>query len=205
MVEINLLQGQKKAPSQVNIPVSALSGKLVLWALAGLLVVEFVIFGGLYYWRRGIVSETQDQERQIADVQSQLNSLQSELREAVLSQASLKKFSSLLDQHIYWTRVWNDLAENTLKTAVFDSIQASSENGEFILTGTVKNYTELGKLMLGLESAEGFRKVELLSASSDEEDGTVLFDIKVVIDPRLLLQTAEVSPKESGGGESGGE
>lgn len=167
-----------------------------LWVLVMLLVLEFLVLGGLYLWRRNIISQAQEKQAQIIAFDQQLNGMQEEISEALSAQLSLQSFSSLLDKHIHWTNVWDELARTTLKTAVFDSIEAASESGEFLLSGSVSDYTALGKLMLGLESSGGFQQIELISAGVATEGPGVIFEIRIIMDGSLLLETAGDSEME---------
>lgn len=186
MPEINLLQTNQSKSAFSGPSVSA-SNSFIVWVLAGLVVLELAGYGGLVWWKQSVEAETRDIEAATSEIDQSLQAQRGEITEAVQAQGRLQAFASLLDEHIYLTKLWKHLGEHTLKTAQYMTIQATLDKYTFVVSGEVANYTDLGKVILGLESADGFRSVELLSSGPGEgERVAVKFDIAVAIAPDIL-------------------
>lgn len=186
MGEINLLQPGKKSKFEVHAPAG--SGSFLLWSLIILMALELAGFGALFFMRKRVDAKTAGQQAQIAELDGKINSRRDELKAAVTDQGMLTSFSSLLDSHIRWSSVWKTLGEYTLKVVQYLNIETTAEQDKFVVSGRVSNFTEVGKLLLGLQASENFTKVELMNTKSGEAGQTgIEFQISITLKRDLLV------------------
>lgn len=161
----------------------------MIWSLAAVLCLTLAAYGVFYFLDAKVVSELASINSQIARAEQSMSSPSSEFRAAIKAQSALNELSGMLDRHVYWTNVWDELARNTLKTAQYLSISATMENSQFVLDGMVENYNQLGKLMLGLQGSSKFKDVQLVSSGPGKGEAIgVEFSIAVEYKPDLLLK-----------------
>lgn len=167
MGEINLLQPEKKP--RFRAPSVRVAGNGALWFCAILIILELGIYGGLFYWRQSVRTQVDGLQREITEIDKQIAASKDNLKLAVRDQGALSNFSDLLQKHLYWSQVLQELGKVALKTATFLSVEASSDTDKFVITGKVASYAELGKVLLGLETSENFSKVELVTSGRKAE------------------------------------
>jgi Tfp pilus assembly protein PilN len=192
MADINLLQGSSRPPSgNISMPTSATSHRSGTGLLVFLLIVvllEAAAYGGLWYYRKNTEQKIQDTETQIADVDTRIATRQAEIDTAVSAQARLVTFDRLLDDHVHWSRAWDELAAKTVTIARYVTLEADTETNQFRVTGIVFTFSDLGKLLLGLEQSEWFSDISFDRAVL-EESGGISFEITVEFNPTLLTLT----------------
>jgi len=194
MADINLLKSEKKRGAGLEIQFSG-SGKPLIWALAAVLVLILITFGIFYYLRSQVETELSGVKAAVAGAEQKMQLPPPELENAVKAQSALNALSGLLDKHLHWTNLWDELGKSTLKTARYLSISATTEKSDFVIEGRVENYEQLGKLMLGLQESKSFTDVQLVSSGPGKGEATgVEFSIDVKYDPELLLDKPDSSP-----------
>jgi len=194
MADINLLQQNKKLSSgfsRPNLTLPASSGKGFLVFLIFLLVLEIGAYAGLYFLRSGLEEDIAGIEGEITSTQSTIDQRREELDVAIATQARVSALKTLLEDHIRWTNVWDELAEHTLSTSYFATIEAATETNSFIVSGIVPTYTDLGKVILGLELSDKFSDVLLQSASFEQGEGVsgVSYDLTILMDDNFLVES----------------
>jgi len=200
MTEINLLQPERRSRSAERSP--TISGTWTIFVLAGLIVAELGLWTTFTVLDSKVNSQVQQKVADIGNIDRKLQSPDPDLFNAIKAQAALASVGTLLNEHRYWTKVWNELARTTLKNAMYFTLNATAETNKFTVVGTVATYQDLGKLMLGLQSSSSFAEVALLSSnpSKGTEPG-IEFGISVAFKPSLLL---ELPVAKSDGGAAGG-
>ncbi len=186
MVEINLLQPEKKSQFEAHAPAG--SGNFLLWGLVALMVLELGGFGALYSFRKKADSKAAVEQAKIVEIDKKIASFSNELNRVTTDQGVLSTFSELLDKHIHWSNVWKALGEYTLKSVQYLNLETSAVQNTFVVSGRVSNFTEVGKLLLGLQSSENFTAVELLSTKAgDVASEGVEFQVSVTVKSDLLV------------------
>jgi len=185
MPEINLLQGDQKRKIQISHVGSA--ARPLFW----ILIVIFVVELGAYLWVKKQKSDVQNtiiaQQTEIDEAQREITGRSEEIQSAVKAQFALKNFSELLDTHVHWTKAWDELSRHTLKTVRFTTLQATDDSTQFIVGGNTISFTELGKVMLGMQNSPEFTEVMLLNSTpSEKEENTIEFELQVKFKKELL-------------------
>lgn len=190
MGEINLLNQRDKTIYRSRLPHAG--NKIPLWILIGLVAVEMIVYGTLFSWKKSIDSEILKVQASVNQLDDKLNSSKVDINNAVAAQAALTSFSSLLDNHLHWTLLWSELGKVTLKKAHYISMQGTVVSDQFVVKGEVSNYTDLGKVILGLETSKNFSEVKLVSSSPAEGDKVgVQFEIQVTVKHSIFLEAQE--------------
>ena len=91
-------------------------------------------------------------------VDFEIGKIDKERLEAVSYQKRLGNFKTLLDRHIFWTVVLEELSKYTYKPVSYTSLQADIKEYKLMVSGFVPSYTDLGKLMLGLKTSSNIEK-----------------------------------------------
>ncbi|PIR97629.1 MAG: hypothetical protein COT91_00555 [Candidatus Doudnabacteria bacterium CG10_big_fil_rev_8_21_14_0_10_41_10] len=161
-----------------------------IWIVVVILVLEAAVFG-TFYFLSSVVNRTQESLKiEASEMESRINDRMEEINVAIGAQFTLDNFTTLLDKHMRWTKAWDELSKVTLKTVRFTTMQSVSDDGKFVVGGYAINFTELGKVMLGLENSPNFLRVELLDSTPEEDSGMVKFEILVEMNNSLLLNSA---------------
>ena len=189
MAEINLLRAEKKKTFHIGMPSQAFGGGLI-WLFLGILVATFGVYGVFSFLSNQTSNELNSLNSQIAIAETKIQAPPPEFAQAIKAQSVLDSLSRLLDQHLYWSKLWDKLAQSTFRKIQYLSIAATSDDTRFVLTGTAENYADLGKFILGLQSASEFEDVQILSsaASKGESASGVDFSVAVKFNPSLIRQ-----------------
>lgn len=187
MREINLLQPEKQKKFS-NLPTVVENGRIVL-ALTILLVAELAVFGGFLFLNFRLSKEIADTSAGIAEIDAKLTNPDPQLAEAIKAQAALRAVGALLDGHRHWTNVWKELSRVTYKNSQYISLNATLETNKFSVNGRSPSYTDLGKLILGLQTSPEFTDIKLLESGpiSERETG-IKFSISVSYKPAFITK-----------------
>lgn len=183
--ETNLLGEQKSLRGHRPVLPRSSFGAVV-WLLLAILILVGTIFGSLYYFEKQKITQKTDIEFQIKEIDQKVEDRSENLNQVLGVQFSLNQVSSMLDDHIRFSQVWDELAEYTLKEVRFSTLQATTEPEKFIVGGGSSNFAQLGRVLLGLEFSPNFSKIKLLSSKPEPTTGTVQFEILVEVKPSLL-------------------
>lgn len=144
------------------------------------------------YLKKHVQASTLSVEAESAELDVVISAKQDDINKSVDAQSRLQLFEGLLAQHIHWTNVWSELGKQTYKSANYFTVEAAAETNKLNLTGYAPSFSDLGKLLLGLEKSEYFENVELQSASPAEQDKPgVGFEVLVEVKPEILYGLLE--------------
>lgn len=188
MAEINLLKNEFQNRS--GLLSTETRYRPVLAVAVALLVLEILAYGGLWLYERQLGKNLLETERKAADIDLELSKIDEERQEAISFQSRLADFRTLLTSHLFWSRAFAELEDFTYEPAVYQDIQANESENKIILTGTIPNYTDLAKLMLGLRTSPKVTNVVLLSSGQDTTgtSGGYGFTLEVFFDRKLILR-----------------
>lgn len=158
MQEINLLQNRVKDTthtwqSQSKTLLTVLAVLLII--VVGATAVLFLLNNSLQKKIAAVVTNNQS-------LKVQLDSKQKDLTGAKAYQAQLTNLKTLVNNHIYLTPLLNELSKSTYQRAQYVTLDAT-DAGKIHLEGRVANYSDLGKLLLGLSTSAKFKDIKLLS------------------------------------------
>lgn len=182
MQEINLLRNQLRDTTAIW----QTRNKIFITLLVLLLIVEiglsvvFFLLNRSYAQQVVLVNDNKDQ------LNTQIKAKEKDLGPAQAFQAELINLNSLSDKHVYWSKFFDELASKTYSNARFLNIQGNLA-GLIHLEGEVKNYTDLGKLILALSTSDKFADVKLNSSRPSKGKTTsLIFALELIVKPELF-------------------
>ncbi|MFA6919281.1 MAG: hypothetical protein WC244_04230 [Patescibacteria group bacterium] len=156
-------------------------------ALLAVIILSGLVVGGMYYF----IDFNQSQlNKKIAVEKVKLDQLNSELSQyhqiRIENYDASKKIlaiDSILKNHVYWTKFFSLLEQNTLDSTYYSGFSASV-TGKFSLPVTTKSYGSALSQVAALNSAKDFAKevnVESMHIVSNDKKGAygVGFDLKI--------------------------
>ncbi len=186
MPEINLLKNRLSGRTSLSLARSSIVG---LYVIIGVLILEVLVYGFFVFYEQYLAKQILAVEQANAGIEFEIGKSDKDRLEALSFQTRLNNLQVLLASHLYWSRVFKELEKVTYRSAVYKTLQAQEADQTLILTGTVPTYTDLAKLILGLETSPHIREVKLLSSGRDKsEEGGYAFNLEVEFDPKLLVK-----------------
>lgn len=186
MAEINLLKNELKDRGPFSFAPKSLTP---LYFTLGLLVFEAVLYGGMFFYEKYLDRQKLGVDAEITAIESEISQSQKNVDEAQSVQARLANLGVLLDNHVFWSQVFDELEKYTYKPIVYNTLEADMVRGQFRISGITSNYTDLGKLLLGLESSPNITGVTLESTSQgQQEQSGYTFSLEIMFDPKLFLK-----------------
>jgi hypothetical protein len=183
MQEINLLQNKLKDKTnqwEKNNRVAVAILSFVLLAVAAA--------AGMIYMLANNAEESKlalDQEN--VGIQSRLNRMEQDMVLAKGFQAQSKNISTILATHVIWSEFMKEVAAKTLKTSRYMSMSANT-SGLIHVEGITPDYTQLGKIILALQTSEDIESVQLLStAQSTTALGGIMYSLDIRANQEALI------------------
>jgi len=183
MQDINLLQNKlKDKTNQWEKSNRAATGILV-----AILVVELA--AGAFFF---LMTSQADKDKAVLDqdnvsMQSELTRMDSDLGDAKAFQAQSKNIATLLDAHVSWSGLFDELITSIYKSSQVFTLN-SDTTGEIHLEGMADGYSEVGKMLLALETADKFSSVRLMSTSlSAGERPGIMFSVEIFAGQEIFV------------------
>lgn len=184
MQEINLLQNKLKDTTVVW----ETRNKLFINVLMLVVILEVAAIFAFIFLGKKAEGQYSALRTENAAVQNELNQKQPPLTGAKAFQAQLKNIRFVLDSHVYWSVLFDELGKKTFNKAQYVSI-SSDVNGKIHLEGLVGSYTDLGKLILGLSQWDQASDVKLLSSNpSSGEFAGYVFSLEFKVNPEIFIK-----------------
>ncbi|MBX4188039.1 MAG: hypothetical protein KW793_02800 [Candidatus Doudnabacteria bacterium] len=183
MQEINLLQNKLKDTTNKW----EKSNRTVNIVLGLVLIAELVAGGMLFMLTKSAEDSKVAIDQENAEIQSNLDKMEEQLVDAKGFQAQTKNIESLLQNHVVWSQIMDSMAASTFKASRYLNM-TSDTTGVLNIEGITANYTDLGKMILALETNENLSSVRLLStAPSTNELSGVVFTLEVMAKQDVFL------------------
>jgi Tfp pilus assembly protein PilN len=172
----------------------------------GCVVVLGGTFALLTFYRTSILEKIQKLRAERATVEQSISQLRPRQREALATNNRLKIISSLLDQHIYWTKFFEKLEQYTIDDVYFTGTLSGSLDGQMTLSAVGSSYTSPARQLLVLEKASDFvTNVAITSASAVQNSSAnlppgsvaaseVSFSITITLVPDIFTYSADSFP-----------
>jgi Tfp pilus assembly protein PilN len=184
MQDINLLQNKlKDRTNQWEKSNRAVTAVLSMVLLAAVIASAMIFF---------MVKSAQDSKAAVdqenVNLQKKLTQMEADMGLAKGFQAQSKNLSQLLGSHVVWSVFMQELANKTFKITRFNSMTTDT-SGRTHIEGIVPTYTDLGKMMLALQSSDQMEAVRLVATSkSTGELAGILFSIELQAKQEVLIQ-----------------
>ena len=187
MAEINLLKDSTQARKSFSMEGPGKS--IALYITGGLLVLELLLYGGLFWYEGNLEGQIAAADLAAADVDLEISKTSAERQEATSYQNRLQNLETVLGNHLLWTAFMAELERVSLKSAVYTDILYTPGETEIFLSGRIPSYTDLAKLLVGLEGSPYFSNPVLESSGiKGAEEGGYAFVMFMTFDPEILLK-----------------
>jgi hypothetical protein len=161
---------------------------IIAFTLSVIIVIFFYV--GLMVEERKTVNKKQIAIQSISKLEEEILGFQSKNQEIKDLADDIKTIHTILNQHIYWSNFFELLEKYTAQEVYYDGLTAGN-NGALILHAYGPNFDAVARQLKALQSTEATEFVTDVSVtsatlSSDTEAGGVVFDIGLVLNPRLF-------------------
>ncbi len=183
MPQINLL---KQSSTTSHIMRGSLNGVLVK-ILAVVLVGVLGWYAWMFFETSKISASNDALAIQISQEQNQLKNFTNR-SEILTRQAQLQQFNTLVENHIYWSNLFPELARVTLQGADYTALNATND-GTINVSVAVPNLVDLDNFLQVFDLTDinkSFSNLTIGSVSQDSITNTVRVDVKFNFDTGLL-------------------
>jgi Tfp pilus assembly protein PilN len=184
MQEINLLQNKLKDKTNQW----EKNNRVVIGLLSFVLLAVLGATGMIYMLNKNAEESKMALEQENISVQRKLDQMESEMQLAKGFQAQSKNIASLLQSHVIWSNLMKEMSNKTLKTSRYLGM-TSDTTGLIHVEGITTDYTQLGKIILALETSEDVESVKLLNTGqSSERLGGILYSLDIKAKQEALIE-----------------
>ncbi len=184
-MRVSLIPEEMRAPVEEEFP------KRILVFVLALLFAVFVILGVYLWmvWQLSLVaSEEVNIESELSAVNEDIADYEERIEEEQMLQKRINIFGELLDSHVYWTKFFRQLEDNTVEGIYYTSIAADA-GGSLVLSALGDNYSAVARQLVAFREASDFiSSVRVNSAVSGAEEGMVNFDININLAPGVFTK-----------------
>ena len=174
---------EKRLPRFVTFQAPRLEFSAVAKVGLGLIGVILLFSGALYFWRYKLAREVKAFNVELQRLTAERDmSLENRLKDL---NNVLAIFKDVLDEHRYWSLIFDALETKTLNTVTFKSFEGSENNNEVILDGTAPGYSALAQQVKIFEDTPNITSVTA-SNIGVSENGRVEFSLKMVFARDLI-------------------
>lgn len=184
MQEINLLQNKLKDKTNQW----EKNNRVVVIILTFVLLAVAAATGMVYMLTKNAEESKLTLDQENVNLQKQLDQMEEDMVLATGFQAQSKNLTSLLDSHVLWSGLMKEIADSTLKTNRFLGMSADT-SGIIHVEGITIDYTQLGKIILALETSEDVESVKLLTTMrSRERLGGIMYSLDIQARQAALIE-----------------
>ncbi|MFA5069867.1 MAG: hypothetical protein WC528_01160 [Patescibacteria group bacterium] len=177
--------------------------------LAAVMLIALVYYVLLFY-QSSIETKTAEVKTQKIEVTGEISKYENLQKESIAFKGKIDAVSDLLDTHIYWTKFFEKLENNTLPDVYYSGVFNASNSTVLSLKAVAPDFETVAKQLLVFQNATDFataaeitsaRRVAATSSSSVLAPGVVIasqveFDIDLVLNPAIFYRT-ENEPGEN--------
>jgi len=169
MAQINLAPGTQYA-------VAARKRRLKMYGLTALVVVIMVaVIGVLWMWQTSISQQLEEVEGNLRAVNSEIALASGAAREVELFEGRLNVLDNLLDSHVSWDPLWQELERLLPPPTVLKGVRAGVDERVVKVSGTTTDMDQLAQTLASLKDEEDrqtlFSEAKFGSTSRVEQKG----------------------------------
>jgi outer membrane murein-binding lipoprotein Lpp len=185
ILEVNLVKDQALISFDWNKNILV---ALIVFFLAAALVAE--IYFGLGWWEEQETAKAQDLNVQTDQINYQVSQLNNQINAALVYKAKEADFSTLLNDHIYWTNFFSWLEKRTLSSVKYDGFSGDL-SGIYDLKATAPTYADVSWQVKAFLNDSATQKVEALKADTAKSDdrtkpAVVNFNLSLQVNPGIF-------------------
>jgi len=165
--------------------------------LTVVLILVIVIIAGIWFWLYYLETNSRDQllslDARITSSEAQIEEKRTMKEEAQVLQKQLSSLDALIKNHIYWSKTFKEIENNTLKKAYFSRFTGDAAGKKIVLSAQVPDFTSAAKQLVVFREAEKFTDVDISSISINVEEGKAYigFDVTLSLADDLLMPHLE--------------
>jgi len=188
-LDINLIPTDSITHPELNIR-PKLIGLIVVFVLSSAIVGA--AYGVVRYYEGRIGTEITFAQSEIEKMRSDIEAFSAIRTKAVDLKERLDFVEMLLNRHIYWTIVFEELEKHTIDDVYFMNF-AADRDGRVVLSAVGVDYRSVARQIVAFEEANSFVvDVTVDSASmsfgSEDMDSQVRFDVNLLLAPRVFYK-----------------
>ncbi len=158
------------------------SKKLVIIPIV-LIIITAIICAGLFFYEKTLSNKVSDLDNEIDQINEKISQ---ELDTEVISfQKHLNNLKRMLNDHIYYSNVFDLIEKNTVPTVSFESFDGDVPSKKIQLKGKAISFSSLAKQVVAFREAEEISKVDFSSASIGV-DGGIGFDLSLFLKQEMF-------------------
>jgi hypothetical protein len=186
ILEVNLIKDEGKISFDRNKNFLVLA--IVLF-LAGLLVTE--IYFGLSWWETQEIARAKTLHEDVAKITQEANKLRSQASAPLAYKAKSIAFTSLLNNHLYWSNFFSWLEKNTLSSVKYGAFNGDL-SGLYTLGASAQSFADVSWQVKNFLNDPLTSKAEVVAASAAAKGknkgqaGTVKFDLILQVKPEIF-------------------
>ncbi len=183
MQEINLLQNKLKDTTNhwEN------NNRAVIVILGVLIIAELVAGAMFFMLTKSTQNEDLAMQAENADIENRLAEKEEDVAQAKGFQAQSKNINLLLQNHVVWNSLMDSMAAATFQASRYLNL-SSDTTGRLQIEGRTPTYSDLGRMLLSLETNPNLESVRLIStAPSEGESAGVIFSVEAIANPSIFL------------------
>jgi hypothetical protein len=179
--KLNIKSPQRTQTSKIS-PAPTLPTNLIIFSL-----IAFLAALGFYLFLAGYKSVTESQienlDREIQDTVATLSA--SEVERVLILDKQIKTLRNLLPQHIYSSRIFLTLEQNTNPAIVFNSLSFDSTNYKLDLTGNSPSLEDIATQAAAFGNVVGIKEVKI--SDINQTGSGYDFKLEITLDSNFLL------------------
>jgi Tfp pilus assembly protein PilN len=184
MQDINLLQNKLKDRTNQW----EKNNRTIMVVLTIGLLAVLVATGMIYFLVKNAEESKAALDQENFNLQKKLTQMEAGMGLAKGFQAQSKNIARLLQSHVIWSAFMTELAGKTFKISQLNSMTTDT-SGRAHMEGLAPTYTDLGKMLLALETSDKFESVTLSStAQSTDAQAGIMFSLDLVAKQEVLIQ-----------------
>ncbi|NCC70076.1 hypothetical protein EOM09_00635 [bacterium] len=149
-IEINLIPDNVSTiPVQIN--------KMIKcgFIFGASITIIFLIYLGIYLYGKSSEKKVEDIRSENAKLEQQYKSYKESLEDIKNTKQNLDEIVKLLNNHIYWTKFFNLLEENTIPEVFYYNFTGDT-SGQITLNAITDSYLNVSRQMIAFKNAENF-------------------------------------------------
>ncbi len=160
----------------------------LLLSLLMCVLIVFAVYFGVSIYRDKIIRENNELNKTVNDSLEDLKSYDSTIKDIESWQEKVQKIQDLFGRHIYWSKFFKAIEDNTLPTVNFSNFQGGL-NGNLVLSAMAPDYQTVVRQWLYLKRANNFAKNVIITGASLSEDG-VSFSITLDLQDNIFYDSS---------------
>ncbi|MCF7795476.1 hypothetical protein K9M42_00050 [Patescibacteria group bacterium] len=161
--EVNFIKENEKDKIEINlIPdnVSTIPVQINKMIKCGFIfgfsiTIIFLVYLGIYLYGQSSEKRVEDIRAENTRLEQQYKSYKESLDDIKNTKQNLDEIIKLLDSHIYWTKFFNLLEENTIPEVFYYNFTGDT-SGQMTLNAITDSYLSVSKQMIAFKNAENF-------------------------------------------------